>query len=508
MSPSRAAIIVSAFAATSRILGFIRDILLTQFLGAGPVADAFLAAFRFPNALRRIISEGGFNPVFIPFYLTIKAEGNDNARLFARKVCLAWGGVLVLITALAEVAAAPLMRLLAGGLESGTLSLSIFYFRLLFPLVLGSGIAALLSAVLNAEKRVIATSIAPLTCNMAIIIAVMAITITDIDPTRSGTWIAAAAGFSGFIHLVIIGFATYRSHLIRRKEVAPNPELSHHFRRFLRTVLPAFIAISTTQFFALVAAQVASNIPSAISWFYYADRLFQLPAGFIAAASGIVLLPQIARHNARNDKRASMLAQNRALESALLIALPASLALCVLALPITSVLFQRGAFQNYDSIKTAEMLFILAVSLPFAVTGKIFINTLFAFGKINSAIVSGLIGLSATWLFAIGATNLLGANGVAYGAAGGIILHSLLLAGILTIGGLWRPDLRLFKRGLAIIISSALMVLLLLACNRFIGAYNLLGLALHCLIGVVVYGAAAWLTGAISSRDIKRYMRH
>lgn len=509
MSPTRATIVVTFFAALSRILGFVRDVLLTQFLGAGPAADAFLAAFRLPNALRRIAGEGGFNPAFVPFYLKLRTEDRAAAKKFARQVCIAWGGILVLATILAELAAGFIMAILAGGLEGEAFALSVLYFRLLFPLILGSGLAALLSAVLNAEKRVIATSIAPLACNLTIVAAVVASQLSHLDPARSGGWIALAAGVSGFLHLVMIALALRDTGLLRG--MFP-PRLGHlrkstdlsHFSRF---ALPVLAAIGTAQLFPVAAAQVASHMPSAVSWFYYADRLFQLPAGFIAAASGIVLLPQIARHHARNDRRTSVLAQNRALESALLFSLPAAAALSYLALPIVTVLFERGAFLEQDSLQTAMMVFILSLALPFSVMAKIFSSAVFALGRIRTAIATGVAGLAVTWLISWISAGLLGAPGVAIGATTGITTYFLLLALSLWAAGLWYPDMRLFMRAVRTGVATTIMMLVLVALGHFIDPQTVTGLTAHCLGGLIVYAAAAWLCGAVSRRDIRRYLR-
>lgn len=507
MSPNRATAVVSLCAVLSRILGFIRDVLLTQVLGTGPAADAFLAAFRLPNALRRIISEGGFNPAFIPHYSTLQKEDRTAAAGFATQACLASCLALIVLTVLGEFAARPIMLVLAGGLESEVLALAIWYFRLLLPLVLGSGLAAFLAAILNAERRIIATSLAPLIINLTLIAAIAAAGFMRFSPEASGCWIAVATGISGFLHLAILIFATGRQGFCAQGLPFQSSPHFKTLRRFYRGALPTLAAAGATQLFPLAAAQVASNTPSAISWFYYADRLFQLPAGLIAAAAGVVLLPQIARHHARGDRRACINAQNRALENALLIALPATGALAYLALPITVVLFQRGAFMARDSLETANLLLFLSLGLPFAIGGKIFASAVFATGRMSAAIIAGSAGLVATFVAAITLERVFAVSGIALGAVCGLIVYLGLLSVILWRKHLWRPDARLVLRCFRIVIATSILILGLATITRFIDPFRVAGLMATCFGGLLIYAVAAWLAGAVSRRDIKRYLR-
>lgn len=509
MSPNRATAVVSISAALSRILGFLRDILLTHLLGAGPAADAFLAAFRLPNALRRIISEGGFNPAFIPHYVGLAKEDQQTASRFATQACIVSCIILVTLTVLGEIAARPIMIILAGGLDNNVLDLSVRYFRLLLPLLLGSGLAAFLAAILNAERRIVATSLAPLVVNLTLIGAILTASFSQLSPERSGYWIAIATGVSGFLHLGILVLAMGRRYWFANGRPSSR-QLSNHsktLQRFFRDALPTLGAIGATQLFPLAAAQVASHIPSAVSWFYYADRLFQLPAGLIAAAAGIVLLPQIARHYARGDRRACINAQNRALENAMLIALPASASLAYLALPIVVVLFQRGAFMATDSAETATLLFFLSLALPLAIAGKIFTTAVFASGRLQTAIIAGIAGLVLTFIAAIGLERVFSTAGIALGAGFGLAVHLLLLVIALWRKGLWRPDRRLILRCFRILIATSILLLGIATITRFIDPSHITGLGVTCLGGLIIYAGAAWLSGAVSRRDIKRYLR-
>lgn len=507
MSPNRATAVVSICAALSRILGFLRDVLLTQVLGAGPAADAFLAAFRLPNALRRIISEGGLNPAFIPHYVSLQKEDSVAAARFATQACLASCLLLTGLTAVGELFARPIMLMLAGGLDGDVLTLATSYFRLLLPLVLGSGMAAFLAAILNAERRIIATSLAPLIINLTLVAAIVTAGLKGFAPELSGRWIAAATGISGFLHLAILVFATGHKGFFVGGSLFQSSPHARTLRQFYRDVLPTLAAIGATQLFPLAAAQVASHTPSAVSWFYYADRLFQLPAGLIAAAAGVVLLPQIARHYARGDRRACINAQNRAIENALLIALPAAGALAYLSLPITVALFQRGAFLPADSAETANLLLCLSLGLPFAVIGKIFANAVFATGRLYAAIVAGLAGLAATFVGAIGLEQIFPVSGIALGAVFGLAVYLGLLGTTLWRKRLWRPDTRLMLRCFRILIATSVLMLGLATIVRFIDPFHVTGLVATCLGGLGIYAVAAWLSGAVSRRDIKRYLR-
>jgi putative peptidoglycan lipid II flippase len=275
---------------------------------------------------------------------------------------------------------------------------------------------------------------------------------------------------------------------------------------------PALAASAASQLMIVAATQVASFTPSAVSWLYYAERLFQLPLGFVGVAVGLVLLPEMAAREAAGDRVRFLEAQNRALEAALLLALPAALALGLLALPIASVLFERGAFGPEDSVGTALTLAGLSLGLPFAAVGKVLSQSLFARSRGRAALVAGGFAVLVTAAAAFTLADRLGVLGIGLGTSLGFAVHALSLGLILQAEGLWRADRRLWERlagmgGACLAMGAALYGMRDLLEALFgplrSGPADMLLLAAFCLVGLGVYAGAAVGFGAVTRDDLE-----
>jgi putative peptidoglycan lipid II flippase len=499
MSLVRSTLLVGAASAASRILGFVRDVLFAQVLGAGPVADAFLAAFRLPTRLRRVLAEGGLNPALVPVLVRLPPE--EGAR-FAGETIAALSLALLALTAIVEAAAGGAVLLLAPGLadDPGTLALAAFYTRLAFPLVVGVTLASFLAAILNARRRFLASALAPLAVNAALIAVLLLVRHReDLDAGFRGLWLAAAASLSGLVQLALLALA-----LLRPGEPILGPlrlRRSPALKGLVLTALPVLAAGAGSQLLVVVGTQVASFVPSGLSWLYYADRVAQLPIGIIASAAGMVLLPELTTRLAAGEHGAVVASQNRALELALLVALPAAAALSCLAHPIASVLFERGAFGPADAKGTALALTGLALSLPPAVVVKILSQTLFAGGRTRASLAALGAGLAATAAAALLLAGPLGILGIACGIALGNLAQMGVSVLALRRAGLFGPDRSLGRRTLRIVAACLVLAAGLLAGTRLLPA-DAPGLAALCLGGLALYAAAGWAVGAVTRSDL------
>ncbi len=508
MSLIRSTAIVGLATVASRLLGFARDMLIAAALGAGPVADAFLIAFRLPNLARRVLREGGLNAGFVPLHTRIRAErGEAAAARFAGEAVAGCAVVVLILIGLAEIAAGGMVLLLAAGYadDPAMLALSAHYTRLAFPYVAGVTLASLIAALLNAERRFAAAALAPLAMNLVLIGVLLVLQGEAWAPERMAVWLAAAVTVSGFVQLAIVLGAAIWS---RAALTWARPRFSPDMRRLLSLGIPALAAAGAAQFILLAATQVASFTPSAVSWLYYADRVFQMPLGFVGVAVGLVLLPEIAARNQAGDTAGSAAVKNRSLEAALLLSVPASAALLTLAGPITRVLFERGAFTAADSAGTAAALAGLSAGLPFAVAGKVFAQGLFARERVRAAFLSGLLGILVAALASAALGARLGSLGIGLGASLGFAVHSAALAATLASGGIWRPDRRLLRRVCARVAASAVMSAWLLVVDDVLPAApspsaGALRLAFLCVSGLAVYAGAALLLGAVARSDLR-----
>src|SRR3954467_14808818 len=217
MSIARSTLIVGCATALSRVLGFARDILIARALGAGPVADAFLIAFRLPNLARRTLSEGALNAGFVPLYLRLRNQaGATAASRFAADALSGFAILLVAVVALVEVAAGAIVLALAAGYvgEPHTLSLATIYTRLAFPFVWGVSLASLIGAILNAERRFAAAALAPVAVNVVLIATMLLLAATPAMPQEAqARWLAFAVSVSSLVHLAIVAMALLRTHL-------------------------------------------------------------------------------------------------------------------------------------------------------------------------------------------------------------------------------------------------------------------------------------------------------
>ncbi|WP_457091967.1 murein biosynthesis integral membrane protein MurJ [Microvirga sp. P5_D2] len=496
MSLIRSSLLVGLGSAASRVLGFVRDILFAQALGAGPVADAFLAAFRLPNLVRRIVGEGGLNPVLVPHLSQL--EPHDASRL-AGDVMSGFALALLGLTAIVEIAAGALALLLAPGLhdDGQTLALVALYTRLSFPIVLCVTLASIAAAILNMRGRFAATALAPLAVNGGLILALVVLETVSFPIATKAAWLAGASSVAGFIQLVLVFLAVRGSDAIRFRI----PRWSSTLKSLLLAGFPALVASGAVQLFVLAGTQVASFWPSAISWLYYAERVMQLPLGLIAALGASVLLPELARRHRGGETAAIVEAQHHALEVALLLALPASAALAILAFPITVVLFERGAFLSSDAEGTAWVLGALSLGLPFATLGKVLSQTLFARGALRQTLAAALLGIVVTLAGSFGLASRWGATGIALGISLGCVTHAVAMIWPLAQFGLWQPDRRFTGRLLRILASTVIMSFGLVVAQHLFDPAGAIALVAFCVGGLALYAVAAWLTGALTRDD-------
>ncbi len=381
----------------SRGLGFVRDLLVADVLGAGPLADAFFVAFKLPNFLRRLFAEGAFNAGFVPMFArTLEAEGPKVAKAFAEQAQAALIGILVPLVLLAIPAMPWLITIFTPGFEPADprYGAAVELSRITFCYILFISLVALQSGVLNSMNLFGAAAASPVVLNLTMITA-LGLSIVWLDaPAQTLAWSVAAAGVLQFLWLRL---SLYRAGMLlgfRR------PRLSPEIRRLFALIVPGAIGASAAQISVLIDVFFASLLPTgAVSYLYYADRLSQLPLGVIGVAVGTALLPLLARQLRAGDTAAALKSQNLAIELALLLTLPAALALIVLAWPIIHVLFEHGAFGPEDTLKTSWALAAYAAGLPAYVLIKVLAPGFFAREDTTTPVKVALVCLAANLVF-------------------------------------------------------------------------------------------------------------
>jgi putative peptidoglycan lipid II flippase len=487
----------------SRLLGFVRDILIAAYLGAGPVAEAFLIAFALPNMFRRFFAEGAFNMAFVPLYAK-RVEAGEGATEFARDAFSALAAVLVVFTLFAQAVMPWLVLAMAGGFAADDrLDLAVTFGRIAFPYILFISLAALLSGALNAMGRFWVAAAAPVLLNVLFIAALVVGAALGWD---TGLTLAWTVPFAGFAQMLVLWLAARREGLTLWPR---RPRMTPELKRLLVIAAPAALAGGVVQVNLLVGRQVASFFDGAIAWLNYADRLYQLPLGVVGIAIGVVLLPDLSRRLRAGDEGSSRHAANRAAEFSLALTLPAAVALMVIPLPLISVLFQRGAFGAGDAAMTAAALAIYGAGLPAFVLQKVLQPLFFAREDTRSPFRYALVAMVANAVLAVGLMGVIGFLSSALATTiSAWVMVWLLWRGSRAMGTAAELDDRLKARLPRIVLASAVMgVALWLAADTLEDWLNQPGLRYGALgllvgVGVAVYAVAAAMLGAVRRADL------
>jgi putative peptidoglycan lipid II flippase len=495
---------VGSWTLLSRVIGFIRDVLIAAYLGSGPVAQAFLIAFSLPNTFRRFFAEGAFNTAFVPLF-SKKLEAGEDPKGFAEDA-LSGLAFTVLVTSVISIIAMPLLvyAMASGFAGDERFSLAVRFGRITFPYILFMSGAALFSGVLNAGGRFIAAAAAPVILNVVFVSAML---VGHHLHWNMGLTLAWATPITGFLQMSLVWVACARMGYPLRLR---RPRLTPDMRRLLTIAFPSVLAAGVVQVNLLVGRQVGSFFDGAIAWLSYADRLYQLPLGVVGIAIGVVLLPDISRRLKADDIAGGRHAYNRATEFSLMLTLPAAVALMVIPVPLISVLFQRGAFSAHDTVNTALTLAVYGAGLPAFVMQKVLQPLYFAREDTRTPFRYALQAMVVNAGVAILLAPLLGFIAAALGTTlAGWTMTFRLWWGKHHMGEAAMFDDRLKDRAprlaLSALIMGAVLWVLAQALAPALQAHLIryAALALLVLAGAASYAAAAVLTGGVRLRDLK-----
>ncbi|WP_298850526.1 murein biosynthesis integral membrane protein MurJ [uncultured Ruegeria sp.] len=492
----------------SRILGFLREILLTAFIGPGPVMDAFVAAFRLPNMFRRFFAEGAFNAAFVPMF-SKRLEADEDPQRFAQDAFNLLAVAVLALVGLAMVFMPGLVWLTAEGFYGDErFDLAVDYGYVVFPYILFMSLAALFSGVLNATGRFAAAAAAPVLLNIFACTALIAGAMSGGEVIR---WLISVIPVAGVAQLALVWVATERAGISIRPS---RPRLTPEMRRMVRIAVPAALAMGVTQVNLVVGQLVASKTEKAVSWLFAADRLYQLPLGVVGIAIGIVLLPDLSRRLRAGDKDGARNAFSRAGEFMLLLTLPSTVAFLIIPNPLVSVLFERGQFSAEDTAATALAVAIYGVGLPAFMLQKLLQPLFFAREDTRSPFRYAVVAMVVNAALAFGLFPLLGwiAPAIAASTAGWAMVV-LLALGARRMGEEARFDDRFKKRAGRIVLASIGMGVVLFAVIHFVGwtldipGWRYLALLVLIMVAATSYFLLGHILGAFKLSEFKGALR-
>ena len=492
----------------SRVLGMAREVLIFALIGAGPVLDAFIAAFRLPNMFRRFFAEGAFNAAFVPMF-SKRLEADDRPSQFASQAMGGLATVLLILTGLAMIFMPALVWATAEGF-TGTdrFDLTVDYGRVMFPYILLISLAALLSGALNASGRFAMAAAAPVFLNILIIIALSLAYFMGYDAIWFLVWTVPLAGV---VQLALVWYAAQKAGLNIK---LGRPRWNSEMRTLVVVALPAALANGVMQINLLVGQQVSSQFPNAVSWLYGADRLYQLPLGVVGIAVGIVLLPDLSRRLQAGDDAGAKEAFSRAGEITFALTLPAAVALCIIPLPLVSALYEHGSTGRSDAEAMALATAIYGLGLPAFVLQKLLQPLYFAREDTKRPFRFAVISMIINAVCAVGLMPIFGwlAPAIATTVSAWAMI-ALLAIGARRYGDVATFDSRMKSRLGRVILASLLMGLCLWIAQYSLAPFvTTTVLRVFFGLGLVIFGIGAFgifgqMVGAIKLSELKATVR-
>lgn len=491
--------VVAAMTMLSRISGFVRDVVLSNFFGASAVADAFFVAFKIPNFFRRLFAEGAFNQAFVPVLARYRDGARDELVVFIRVMTGNLGLTMLLVVALGVLIAPLLIMVFAPGFrdQPEQFALARDMVRITFPYLGFISMTAFAGAILNSHHRYAVPAFTPVLLNLSLIGAILFAAGYFSQPVFALAWGVVFAGLAQFLFqlpsLKSLGLI-----------VMPRASTSHEgAKRVGVLLLPAVFAASVSQINALIDTMLASTlITGSISWLYYSDRLLELPIGLVAVALGTVLLPNLSRLDSEADLDGFRETLDWGLRVGAFFALPAAAALYVLALPLISSIFMHGALTPLDARMAALSLQAFAVGLIPLVLVKVLAPAYFAQEDTATPFRIGVVAVGVNVVLNLALFKVMGHVGLALATSAAATVNAYLLWRGLHRTGRCQPSRNSTFMLLRCAVATGVMVAVLLWVTPPASAWlettvldRALWLGGGVTLGGIIYLAAVFLLG-------------
>ncbi len=502
----------------SRVLGLVRDSLFARYVGAGFASDAFLVAFRLPNMFRALFAEGAFSSAFIPMFNKKVADpegkGLRDGLDFAEAALAVLLPVLIVMTVLLEVFAWPVTFVLSGkfnGVSNEQFAYAVQLSRLTIPYLMLISVVSLFGGILNSMNKFWVNAAAPILLNLTLIAALLGF--HSDDPLITARNQAIGVSVSGALQLAWLAWACRQNGVQLRLR---RPRLSPEVKRLLKLILPAAAGAGAVQINLVVSTALAASLLAngSVTYIYMADRLNQLPLGLIGIGLGTVLLPTISRQLGGGEEAAAMHTQNRGMELALLLTLPATMALMLCGEPIAAALFGYGKFDALDTHYTAQALAAFSIGLPSYILVKVLTPGFYARQDTRTPVRFAMISMGVNLVGNLILILPLQHMGPPLATAIASTVNVWMLYRTLVKRGHFVADARLKRRVWRLALAALAMGGVLWLGQGLVTPYvqgtwivRLAAMAALVTSGVVVYGLATVVLGAFSKDDLKLLLR-
>ena len=490
----------------SRLLGYLRDVLIAIFLGTSFFADAFFVAFRIPNTFRRLFAEGTFNAAFVPSYTSQLVKSRSKSNKFANEIFnLLFLGLLFLIL-IAEIFMPVVVGLIAPGFAENNekIELAIDLTRITFPFLIFVSLSSFFSAILNSHNKFAAASAAPIILNLVLIgVLFFGKYLND----ELIYYLSYGVSISGFLQLFFLYKCINKFYSV---EFNFKLKINNKIKNFFKKLLPSIFSSGVTQINILVGTIIASFQTSAVSYLYYADRIYQINLAIAGIAIGVVVLPQLSKHVQLKKKKKILQIQNKALELSMFLSLPASVALFIGSEEIISALFGYGSFSEEAVLNSAKALYFFSLGLPAFALIKVFSTFFFANHNTKTPFYISLISVILNIMISVYYFNIIGFIIIPIATSISSWFNAIILFFYLKNKALFEFNKIFLKRFSKIVFTSIMMgiffkYLILLFENQLV-YYNYLKslyLILVVFLGLIFYLSLSLLIKACKYEDIK-----
>ena len=429
---------VSGLTLVSRILAFARDVLIARVFGAGMATDAFFVAFKLPNLLRRMFAEGAFSQAFVPIFGEYRnRRGHEETRLLVDHVTTMLALILFVVTLVGIIAAPILVYISAPGFvkDAEKFDLTVQLLRFTSPYIFFISLVAVAAAILNTYNKFWVPAFAPILLNICFIGGALWLAPYCHPPIMALAWAVFVAG--------IVQLA-FQLPFLKKIDLLPTLRFSWQDEgmwRVIKQMGPAMFGVSISQISLIINTIFASFlVAGSVSWLYYADRLMEFPSGMLGAALGTILLPSLSKCHANNDTAEYSRLLDWGLRLTFMLALPSALALGLMAVPLLSTFFQRGAFVANDVLMTSQALVGYSVGLIGLILVKILAPGFYARQNIKTPVKIGVVTLIATQAMNALFIGWIAHAGLALSIGLGACLNSAILFYYLRKSGIYQPE--------------------------------------------------------------------